>query len=82
MLSKDQIPTKATGGNIVPDSSSYRVYPRKSGENWVAKMMDLPYHQYSDTRFTIMKRELMISKKKEHQRRILVVIKLQNTNNK
>ncbi len=29
------------------------VYPRKSGENWVAKMMDLPYHQYSDTRFTI-----------------------------
>ena len=29
------------------------VYPRKSVENWVAKMMDSPYHPYSDTRFTI-----------------------------
>ena len=37
----------------VPDSSTYGVYPRESGENWVVKMMDLPYHQYSDTRFTI-----------------------------
>jgi DNA repair protein RadA len=33
----------------VPD----RIYLRKSGENRVAKMMDSPYHPYSDTRFTI-----------------------------
>ncbi|MDQ6666887.1 MAG: DNA repair and recombination protein RadA, partial [Thermoproteota archaeon] len=46
-------PTKAAGGNIVAHSSTYRVYLRKSGENRVAKMMDSPYHPYSDTRFTI-----------------------------
>ncbi|MGB6533025.1 MAG: hypothetical protein WBF33_33455 [Candidatus Nitrosopolaris sp.] len=46
-------PTKAAGGNIVAHSSTYRIYLRKSGENRVAKMMDSPYHPYSDTRFTI-----------------------------
>jgi DNA repair protein RadA len=46
-------PTKAAGGNIVAHSSTYRLYLRKSGENRVAKMMDSPYHPYSDTRFTI-----------------------------
>ncbi len=46
-------PTKAAGGNIVAHSSTYRIYLRKSGENRLAKMMDSPYHPYSDTRFTI-----------------------------
>jgi DNA repair protein RadA len=46
-------PTKAAGGNIVPHSSTYRIYLRKSGENRLAKMMDSPYHPYSDTRLTI-----------------------------
>jgi DNA repair protein RadA len=46
-------PTKAAGGNIMAHSSTYRIYLRKSGENRVAKMMDSPYHPYSDTRFTI-----------------------------
>ncbi|MGA9152380.1 MAG: hypothetical protein WBZ36_17535, partial [Candidatus Nitrosopolaris sp.] len=46
-------PTKAAGGNIVTHSSTYRIYLRKSGENWIAKMMGSPYHPYSDTRFTI-----------------------------
>jgi DNA repair protein RadA len=46
-------PTKAAGGNVVAHSSTYRIYLRKSGENRVAKMMDSPYHPYSDTRFTI-----------------------------
>ncbi|HYA84509.1 MAG TPA: DNA repair and recombination protein RadA [Candidatus Bathyarchaeia archaeon] len=46
-------PTRAAGGNIVAHSSTYRIYLRKSGENRVAKMMDSPYHPYSDTRFTI-----------------------------
>jgi len=32
---------------------SYRIYLRKSGENRVARMMDSPYHPYSDTRFTL-----------------------------
>jgi DNA repair protein RadA len=49
-------PTKAAGGNVVAHSSTYRIYLRKSGENRVAKMMDSPYHPYSDTRFTINER--------------------------
>jgi DNA repair protein RadA len=46
-------PTKAAGGNILAHSSTYRVYLRKSGETRVARMMDSPYHPYSDTRFTL-----------------------------
>jgi len=46
-------PTKAAGGNILGHSSTYRIYLRKSGENRVAKMIDSPYHPYSDTRFTL-----------------------------
>ena len=46
-------PTKAAGGNVVAHSSTYRIYLRKSGENRLAKMIDSPYHPYSDTRFTI-----------------------------
>ncbi len=43
--------TKAAGGNLV--TTTYRIYLRKSGENRLAKMMDSPYHPYSDTRFII-----------------------------
>jgi DNA repair protein RadA len=46
-------PTKAAGENIIAHSSTYRIYLRKSGENRLAKIMDSPYHPYSDTRFTI-----------------------------
>src|SRR5919106_51527 len=46
-------PTKAAGGNVIGHTSTYRIYLRKSGENRVAKMIDSPYHPYSDTRFTI-----------------------------
>ncbi len=46
-------PTKAAGGNILGHSSTYRMYLRKSGEIRDAKMMDSPYHPYSDTRFTL-----------------------------
>ncbi|MGH9988605.1 MAG: DNA repair and recombination protein RadA, partial [Nitrososphaeraceae archaeon] len=46
-------PTKATGGNIVAHTSTYRIYLRKSGENRIAKMVDSPYHPYSDIRFTV-----------------------------
>jgi DNA repair protein RadA len=45
--------TKAAGGNILAHSSAYRIHLGKSGENRLAKMMDSPYHPYSDTRFTI-----------------------------
>jgi DNA repair protein RadA len=49
-------PTKAAGGNILGHSSTYRVYLRKSGETRVARMIDSPYHPYSDTRFTLNKK--------------------------
>jgi DNA repair protein RadA len=34
----------------------YRIYLRKSGENRLAKIVDSPYHPYSDTRLTINER--------------------------
>src|SRR6187200_2645155 len=46
-------PTKAAGGNVLGHASTYRVYLRKSGENRTAKMIDSPYHPYSDTKFTV-----------------------------
>ena len=46
-------PTKAAGGNILGHTSTYRIYLKKSGENRIAKMIDSPYHPYSDVRFTI-----------------------------
>ena len=46
-------PTKAAGGNVIGHTSTYRIYLRKSGENRIAKMIDSPYHPYSDVRFTI-----------------------------
>jgi DNA repair protein RadA len=49
-------PTKAAGGNVLGHASTYRIYLRKSGENRVAKMIDSPYHPYSDARFTVNER--------------------------
>jgi DNA repair protein RadA len=46
-------PTKAAGGNVIGHTSTYRIYLRKSGENRIAKMIDSPYHTYSDVRFMI-----------------------------
>jgi DNA repair protein RadA len=46
-------PTKAAGGNVLGHASTYRIYLRKSGENRTAKMIDSPYHPYSDTKFTV-----------------------------
>jgi DNA repair protein RadA len=49
-------PTKAAGGNVLGHASTYRIYLRKSGENRIAKMIDSPYHPYSDARFTVNER--------------------------
>lgn len=46
-------PIKATGGNIIGHASTYRIYLKKSKENRLARMIDSPYHPYSDTKFTI-----------------------------
>ena len=64
-------PTKAAGGNVIGHASTYRIYLRKSGENRTAKMIDSPYHPYSDAKFTLNEKgtddledELSPSKKK------------------
>ncbi len=49
-------PTKGAGGNVLGHASTYRIYLRKSGENRIAKMIDSPYHPYSDARFTVNER--------------------------
>ena len=51
-----EIQQKQTGGNVLGHASTYRIYLRKSGENRVAKMIDSPYHPYSETRFTVNER--------------------------
>ena len=51
-------PTKPAGGNVVGHASTYRIYLRKAGTDRVAKMIDSPYHPYSDTRFTVNEKGL------------------------
>lgn len=51
-------PTKPAGGNVIGHASTYRVYLRKAGTDRVAKIIDSPYHPYSDTRFTVNERGL------------------------
>lgn len=46
-------PTKPAGGNVIGHASTYRLYLRKAGNDRVAKMIDSPYHPYSDARFTV-----------------------------
>jgi DNA repair protein RadA len=46
-------PTKPAGGNVIGHASTYRIYLRKAGNDRVAKIIDSPYHPYSDVRFTV-----------------------------
>ncbi len=46
-------PTKPAGGNVIGHASTYRIYLRKAGTDRVAKIIDSPYHPYSDVRFTV-----------------------------
>lgn len=46
-------PTKATGGNVVAHTSTYRIYLRKSGKNRVARMVDSPYHAEREVIFVL-----------------------------
>lgn len=49
-------PTKATGGNVVAHTSTYRIYVRKSGKNRVARMVDSPYHAEREVVFVLDER--------------------------
>lgn len=46
-------PVKPIGGNVIGHGSTYRIYLRKSGANRVARMVDSPYHAYSECIFTV-----------------------------
>ncbi len=46
-------PTKPAGGNVIGHASTYRVYLRRAGNDRIAKIIDSPYHPYSDVRFTV-----------------------------
>jgi DNA repair protein RadA len=61
-------PTKAAGGNVIGHTSTYRIYLRKSGDNRIAKMIDSPYHPYSDIRFTV--NEKGIDDLEDHNRKL------------
>lgn len=43
----------ATGGNIIAHNTTYRIFLRKSGLNRIARMVDSPYHETSEIRFTV-----------------------------
>ncbi len=46
-------PTRPAGGNVIGHASTYRIYLRKAGNDRIAKIIDSPYHPYSDVRFTV-----------------------------
>ncbi|MGI0023619.1 MAG: DNA repair and recombination protein RadA [Nitrososphaera sp.] len=46
-------PTKPAGGNVIGHASTYRIYLRKAGTDRIARIIDSPYHPYSDVRFTV-----------------------------
>jgi DNA repair protein RadA len=46
-------PVKPSGGNIIGHISTYRIYLRRSGKNRMARIIDSPYHPYSDVKFKV-----------------------------
>ena len=46
-------PNKATGGNVMAHTSTYRLYLKKSGKNRIARMVDSPYHSEREILFTL-----------------------------
>ncbi len=46
-------PVKPSGGNVIGHVSTYRVYLRRSGATRMARIIDSPYHPYSDVRFKV-----------------------------
>lgn len=46
-------PIKPAGGNIIGHVSTYRIYLRRSGKSRTARIIDSPYHPYSDVKFKV-----------------------------
>jgi len=46
-------PFRATGGNIIAHSSTYRIYLKKAGKNRIARIVDSPYHPEIEALFSL-----------------------------
>lgn len=46
-------PNKATGGNVMAHTSTYRIYLKKAGKNRIARMIDSPYHSEREILFAL-----------------------------
>lgn len=46
-------PNKATGGNVMAHTSTYRLYLKKAGKNRIARMVDSPYHSEREVLFAL-----------------------------
>jgi DNA repair protein RadA len=46
-------PNRATGGNVMAHTSTYRIYLKKAGKNRIARMIDSPYHSERETLFAL-----------------------------
>ena len=44
---------RAAGGNIMGHASTYRIFLRKAGRNRIATILDSPYHEYSQVKFSL-----------------------------
>jgi len=47
---------RATGGNVVAHTSTYRIHLKRSGKNRIARMVDSPYHAEREILFTLSER--------------------------
>jgi DNA repair protein RadA len=47
---------RATGGNVVAHTSTYRIHLKRSGKNRIARMVDSPYHAEREILFTLSDR--------------------------
>jgi DNA repair protein RadA len=56
---------KVAGGNILGHASTYRLFLRKIGHNRLATMLDSPYHEYSQVKFTIGEEGIQDLEKKD-----------------
>jgi DNA repair protein RadA len=59
---------RTAGGNIMGHASTYRIFIRKAGSNniRIATMLDSPYHEYSQVKFTIGEQGIQDLEKKNN----------------
>ena len=56
---------RASGGNIIGHACTYRIFPRKIGQDRLAIMVDSPHHAYDQVKFTISEKGVEDAKEKK-----------------